>query len=113
MGESCQIPLMRRPRLRCAGRVLLAAALCGPLVAGCSLPLGDLPVVGLPENTPARPETPAAYLPVHDIPAPRDTVVLTPEEQARIEKELAAARDRQTHGQTSGAARTQNPPEGR
>ncbi len=109
MGESCQIPLMRRPWVRAAGRVFLAAALLGPLLAGCSLPIGDLPIVGLPENTPPRPETPAAYLPVHDIPAPRDTAVLTPEEQSRIEKELAAARDRQaTHDRTSGATRAQN-----
>ncbi|MBN9598819.1 MAG: hypothetical protein J0G28_03960 [Afipia sp.] len=94
-------------------RVLMAAALLGSPLAGCSLPIGDLPVVGLPENTPARPETPAAYLPVHDIPAPRDTVILTPDEQVRIEKELAAARERQTHGQAPGAASTQNSHEGR
>ncbi|MBN8969372.1 MAG: hypothetical protein J0G95_13050 [Rhizobiales bacterium] len=94
-------------------RALLAAALCGPSLAGCSLPLSDLPVVGLPENTPARPETPATYLPVHDIPAPRDTVILTPEEQIRIEKELAAARDRQTHGRAPDAAAAQNSHESR
>jgi hypothetical protein len=91
----------------------MTAAFFGPLVAGCSLPIGDLPVVGLPENTPPRPETPAAYLPVHDIPAPRDTVVLTPEEQARIERELAAARDRQSRGHAAGAAAAQNSHEGR
>lgn len=104
---------MRRSRLRSMARVLLAVALCGPFLAGCSLPLSDLPVVGLPENTPARPETPATYLPVHDIPAPRDTVILTPEEQTRIEKELAAARDRQTHGRAPDAAAAQNSHESR
>lgn len=70
------------------------AFLIGPLVGGCSMPLADLPLVGLPENTPPRPATPAAYLPVHDIPAPRGSTVLTPAEQAKIEKELAAERDR-------------------
>lgn len=113
MGEGCQIPLMRRSRLRAAGRPLLAAVLLGPLIAACSLPVSDLPLVGLPENTPPRPAAPAAYLAVHDIPAPRDSTVLTPEEQARVEKELAAARDRQTRGQTAAAARAQNPHEPR
>ncbi|RTL48637.1 MAG: hypothetical protein EKK40_17185 [Bradyrhizobiaceae bacterium] len=74
-----------------AGAVLAA----GLLMCACSMPLTDAPLLGLPENIPPRPETPAAYLPVHDMPAPRSAPVLTPEEQARIEKELAAARDRQ------------------
>lgn len=73
----------------------MAALLLAHLVGGCSLPLGDLPIVGLPENTPPRAETPAPFLPVNDMPEPRQTAILTPEEQDKIEKELAEARDRQ------------------
>jgi hypothetical protein len=65
------------------------------------MPIADLPLIGLPEGTPPRSETPAPYLPVHDIPAARPSSVLTPEEQAKIERELAAARDRQAGKQTS------------
>ena len=65
------------------------------------MPIADLPLIGLPEGTPPRPENPAPYLPVHDIPTtPRPSSVLTPEEQAKIERELAAARDRQAGKQT-------------
>jgi hypothetical protein len=76
-----------------AGVVLLGFAL-----GGCSIPLADMPLVGLPANTPARPATPPDYLPVHDLPAPRDDTVLTPDQQAKLEKDLTAARDRQASG---------------
>ncbi|WP_458761081.1 hypothetical protein ACSVBT_10035 [Afipia sp. TerB] len=81
-----------------AGRRLAPAliVLAACMLGGCSLPVADLPVVGLPANTPPRPETPAAYLPVHDIPAPREENLLTADQQAQMEKELAAARDRQS-----------------
>ncbi|HUN98375.1 MAG TPA: hypothetical protein VMU69_19340 [Bradyrhizobium sp.] len=36
-----------------------------------------------------------AYLPVEDLPPPRRQLALTPTEQAKIKKELLAARDRQ------------------
>ncbi|MEH2509125.1 hypothetical protein V1291_000479 [Nitrobacteraceae bacterium AZCC 1564] len=84
-----------------AGLVLLGVAL-----GGCSIPLADLPLVGVPANTPARPATPPSYLPVHDLPPPRDDAVLTPEQQAKLEKDLAAARDRQASG--SQAAQRRN-----
>ncbi len=91
-----------RPR---SGPRFAAAAilfLTGQLLGACSMPIADLPLIGLPENTPPRPETPAPYLPVHDIPAtPRSSSVLTPEEQAKIAQELTAARDRQAGKQTS------------
>jgi hypothetical protein len=74
--------------------VLTVLAAC--ILGGCSLPVADLPVVGLPANTPPRPETPAAYLPVHDVPPPREDTLLTPAQQSQMEKDLAAARDRQS-----------------
>lgn len=60
--------------------------------------MADLPLVGLPANTPARPATPGEYMPVHDTPPARDDVVLDPAQQAKLEKDLIAARDRQASG---------------
>lgn len=80
-----------------------ALVLLAHLVGGCSLPLGDLPLVGMPENTPPRTDTPVNYLPVNDVPGPRGTAILTPEEQDKIEKELAAARDRQAESRAKMA----------
>lgn len=84
------------------GAVLLA----GLVLGGCSTPVADLPVIGLPDNIPPRPATPAAYLPVHDLPPPRAEPVLTPEEQQKIQKELTAARDKQA-GKQSGQRTSQ------
>jgi hypothetical protein len=57
-----------------------------------------MPLMGLPANTPPRPATPADYLPVHDVPAPRSETVLDPKQQDKLEKDLIAARDRQLSG---------------
>lgn len=79
------------------GKAWLAAGLMlGSLpLAACSVSIADLPVVGLPEGTPARPKDPGSFPAVHDMPAAREQSVLDPAEQAKIEGELAAARDRQ------------------
>ena len=69
--------------------------------------MADLPVVGLPANTPARPATPGEFPAVHDIPAARAEAVLTPEQQEKIEKDLVAARSRQASG-VQKASRGQN-----
>jgi hypothetical protein len=50
---------------------------------------------GEPTEAPARPTTTAEYPPVNDRPAPRDTKLITEQEQAKIESELAAARAKQ------------------
>ncbi|MFZ5734841.1 MAG: hypothetical protein ACOY4O_19075 [Pseudomonadota bacterium] len=90
---------------RLAAIVLLAGAF-----GGCSLPIADLPGIGVPSNAPARPQTVGAYPAVHDVPAPREQAVLEPEERARIEKELIAARERQARA--AGAADTSDAPKG-
>ena len=94
-------------RKRSGWRPLAAIALAVPLalaLGACSIPLSELPGVGLPANTPPRPETPAAYPDVHDVPAERQQAVLDGNEQARVEKELTAARDRQTSQRSKAAA---------
>jgi hypothetical protein len=51
--------------------------------------------IGLPADAPARPETPAVYPDVHDMPPPRANTTLSAEEQVELEKQLTAVRARQ------------------
>jgi hypothetical protein len=51
--------------------------------------------LGLPANSPGRPETPHEYPAVHDMPPARASVPMTEEEQVKLEKDLARVRDRQ------------------
>jgi len=73
-----------------------AVLVIGLALGGCSAStIADLPVVGAPANLPARPAQPGEYLPVHDMPAPRNDTMLTLDQQAKLEAELIKARDRQ------------------
>lgn len=72
-----------------------AIALLALSLGGCASTIADLPVVGMPAGAPARPADPAGYLPVHDLPVPRDATLMDAAEQAKIKAELTAARDRQ------------------
>jgi hypothetical protein len=76
---------------------LFASALA---VSGCSTSIADLPGVGLPSDAPARPKEASGYLPVHDLPPQREEAVIKPAEQAKIQAELLAARDRQASSAT-------------
>ena len=80
-----------------AGALLLSAFALG----GCSTSIADLPLVGTPADAPPRPKEAGSYLPVNDLPANREEAAMPPAEQAKLLKELAAARDRQA---ASGAA---------
>jgi len=83
--------LGRKQRTLALGALLAAALALG----GCSSSIADLPMVGTPADAPARPNDSGAYLPVHDLPPDREQAALPPAERAKIEAELAAARDRQ------------------
>jgi hypothetical protein len=85
------MPLDRTVRLLAAGAMLASALAAG----GCSTTIADLPGIGTPADAPARPKEAGAYLPVHDLPPDREEAAMKPAEQAKIEKELLAARDRQ------------------
>ena len=52
-------------------------------------------MVGTPADAPARPKEAGTYLPVQDLPPDRDEAAMPPADQAKIEAELLAARDRQ------------------
>lgn len=73
-----------------AALLLLAITL-----GGCASTIADMPMVGLPTGAPGRPAQPGEYLPVHDVPTARDGTAMAPAEQAKIQAELIAARDRQ------------------
>lgn len=73
------------------GALLVAALALG----GCSTTIADLPAVGTPADAPERPKEPGAYLPVHDLPPDREEAIISPAERAKIQAELAAARERQ------------------
>ncbi len=67
-------------------------------VAGCSTSAIDsIPnwAGGEPQGMPQRPANAMEYPPVNDRPPSRDTKIVTTEEQAKIERDLAAARDAQ------------------
>lgn len=77
---------LQKSRLICGALLSVTFAL-----AGCSSQLADL----TPADAQAHPKEPGSYLPVHDLPPDRDQAVIPPEQRAKIEAELAAARDRQ------------------
>ena len=73
-----------------------AALVISALALGsCATSIADIPVVGVPADAPARPKEVSAYPAVHDLPAAREQDAMDPTEQAKIEKELVAARDHQ------------------
>lgn len=78
-------------------RDLQRLPICGALLmmvfalGGCSSQLADM----TPADAQAHPREPGSYLPVHDLPPDRDQAVIPPDQRAKIEAELAAARDRQ------------------
>jgi hypothetical protein len=74
---------------------VVALLLSALALGGCAISIADLPLVGTPADAPARPKEAGAYLPVHDLPPDREEAAMAPAEQAKIQSELAAARDRQ------------------
>jgi hypothetical protein len=85
------MPVDRKPSAIVVGVLMLSALTLG----GCATSIADLPLVGTPADAPARPKEAGSYLPVHDLPPDRDEAAMAPAEQAKIQRELLAARDRQ------------------
>ncbi|HZR87464.1 MAG TPA: hypothetical protein VFB02_11690 [Bradyrhizobium sp.] len=83
----------------------VSAAVLGCTLVGCSSPIADMPSLDS-ADTSAKPKD--AYLPVHDLPPDRDDAVITPDQRAKIEAELAAARDRQTQASAAQAPGAQS-----
>ena len=87
--------VMQGNRRKTGARALGAGAilLVGLFLSGCSSPIADMPSLDL--DALVRPREPGGYLPVNDVPRERAGPVISPEERAKLEKELLAARDRQ------------------
>lgn len=93
----------KRQARRRMGRATAGAAtlvLLSLSLGGCSTSIANLPFDG-PSDAPERAHDVSAYPAVHDIPAPRDETAMDPAEQARVEKELIAARDHQSQVSSS------------
>jgi hypothetical protein len=85
---------LANPRPAWAAAVFAAALMLG----GCSSTVVDaIPnwAGGEPTEAPARPAAAAEYPPVNDRPPPRDTQLITVQEQTKLESELTAARAKQ------------------
>jgi len=84
--------------LRRLATVLGISAACLATGACSSSVIDSIPswAGGEPAGTPERPATTEEYPPVNDRPPPRSTGLITEEEQAKAEQELAAARAAQT-----------------
>lgn len=82
-----------------SGRVVTVAAVLavglGLPLGGCASTIADMPMVGTPAGAPARPAEVGTYLPVHDLPTTREGTAMAPADQAKMQAELTAARDRQ------------------
>lgn len=91
-GWSRGLPLVMlrdRQRSLIAVGVLLTVALA---LGGCSSSIVDLPAA---PGASQQPKEAGAYLPVHDLPPDREEAAISPEQRAKIEAELIAARNRQ------------------
>lgn len=63
-------------------------------LGGCVTADGGSSLMDAHAEAPAPAQT-SGYLPVEDLPPARDQAAITPVEQAKLKKELLAARDRQ------------------
>ena len=72
-----------------------------PVLGGCSSTVADM---ALPADAPARAKDPSGYLPVHDLPPDRSEETMKPSDQAKLEAELKAARERQATAAAQNAA---------
>ncbi|KJC35468.1 hypothetical protein UP09_29855 [Bradyrhizobium sp. LTSP885] len=79
--------------MRGLAAAILLASMAG--LSGCASTVADLPGVGVPTDAPARPKEASGYLPVHDLPPDRSEEAMKPADQAKLQAELKAARDRQ------------------
>ena len=76
-------------------RTLVAAVtLLGLALGGCATSTAGPSLMDARAEAPMPPKT-SSYLPVEDLPPPREMAVMPPDERSKLKKELIAARDRQ------------------
>jgi hypothetical protein len=89
-----------RHHARCAVPLLALVAVaalsgCADISQKFAATASQAPYIGLSPDAPARPAVQGAYPAVHDMPAERNSIMLTGVEQQKLESDLAVARDRQ------------------
>jgi len=94
------------------GLAVGALALAASVLAACSSPIADMPSLSSSTGIQAKPADAYTYLPVHDLPPDRDEATIPPDQRAKIQADLIAARDRQAadavaKGQPASAAKSQ------
>lgn len=95
---------------------LSVLAVVAASAAACTTVTDFQTVLRVPEGAPARPAAEPEFPAVHELPAERENALLEPADQARVERELALARDRQSAGgrpdpaQVPKARRARKPP---
>ena len=92
--------LDRQIRALTATAFLVSALALG----GCATSIADMPLVGTPADAPARPKEAGHYPAVHDVPPNRDEAAMPPAEQAKVQRELATARDQQASAAAKNSA---------
>lgn len=102
--------IVERSRMYFACFDNLRAARVAAVLLVASLPLGGCATSPQSSLMDAHAEVPTSapkktsgYLPVEDLPPPRQQAAMTADERAKMQKELIAARDRQ-----AGVAKAQN-----
>ena len=88
VGEWVQMPVYQAIRMWSIA-ALSATAL---VLCGCS---SIAYITGLEATGAPKSRELSGYLPVHDLPPPRDEPVINPEDQAKIQTDLLATRERQ------------------
>jgi hypothetical protein len=83
------MPVDQTIRLRSMAALVVAAL----ALSGCSTSIAD--ITGFGASDAPKPKEPSGYLPVHDLPPPRDEPVIKPADQTKIQADLLAMRDRQ------------------
>jgi len=90
---------MRAAGVRRVVPLVMVAAMglcgCAEISQKFAATASQLPGIGMSPDAPERPAVEGAYPAVHDMPAPRNSVMLTDIEQQKLEDDLTVARDRQ------------------
>ena len=77
-------------------------------LGGCATSTAGSSLMDARAEAPMPPKT-SVYLPVEDLPPPRESPIMTPDERSKLKSELLAARDRQAAAAKAQGAETAKP----
>ncbi|WP_415914709.1 transposase [Rhodopseudomonas palustris] len=99
-------PTSTRRRLRSgapAVALLLVGLVTGLPLGGCSIPVSDMPLLGVSDD---QEKDSNGYLAVNALPTGREEKAMEPGERSKLESELIATRERQTAAAAAAAGAT-------